>query len=234
MAGRPEVERQLHGGLTNQSFLVADGEHRAVVRINRLNADNLGIDRQREIAILAAHSELACVPDTLYVDAEVQVSGYIIGSWATAEILQSAAVRRRALDNLAQIQALQLPDIGCFSYAKHCRLFAEQLSNARLARLDWPTLADAAHDVDAADWTPVLCHHDLVPENVLLRGHEVFFIDWEYAALGHPAFDAVKLFGGLDSVVAEAYPDVSQPIFEALAYLQQGMDKLWFAVQDEG
>ena len=77
MAGRPEVERQLHGGLTNQSFLVADGEHRAVVRINRQNADNLGIDRQREIAILAAHSELACVPDTLYVDAEVQVLSLI-------------------------------------------------------------------------------------------------------------------------------------------------------------
>ncbi|TDP00481.1 phosphotransferase [Marinomonas balearica] len=35
----------------------------------------------------------------------------------------------------------------------------------------------------------VLCHNDLNPKNILLNEKEVWFIDWEYAALGDPLFD---------------------------------------------
>lgn len=43
-----------------------------------------------------------------------------------------------------------------------------------------------------------LTHHDLHPGNLLLAGNHWTLIDWEYAALGNPWFDAVALDEMLD------------------------------------
>ena len=223
---------QLHGGLTNQSFLVADGDDRAVVRINRQDSYHLGIDRQREISVHRALADATYVPDVLLIDAGVQVSHYIAAQTVTAEMLQTPTLRRQALHNLAQIHALALPDAARFSYLRHCQVFARQLPAARLRELDWTALAVAAHAIDNAEWTPVLCHHDLVVENILLCDRGLFFIDWEYAGFGHPAFDAVKLFGADGHIVDNYGRSVPLKTCDTLAYLQQGMEKIWYAVQD--
>lgn len=48
-----------------------------------------------------------------------------------------------------------------------------------------------------------LTHHDLHPGNLLLAGDRWTLIDWEYAALGNPWFDAVALDKMLDLTPAE-------------------------------
>lgn len=48
ISSRPKVDKQLIGGLTNEAFLVASGDLRAVVRVNSANTDALGISRERE------------------------------------------------------------------------------------------------------------------------------------------------------------------------------------------
>lgn len=40
---------------------------------------------------------------------------------------------------------------------------------------------------------PVLCHHDLNPNNILFHGHYVWLIDWEYARVNDRYFDLASV-----------------------------------------
>ena len=55
----------------------------------------------------------------------------------------------------------------------------------------------------------------------------MFFIDWEYAHLGHPLIDHVKLFGRSD---CDNKSDIQT--IDALDTLQSGITKLWYALQE--
>jgi len=65
LAAQPTLVRELSGGLTNRSFLVASGDFKAVVRINALNSTDLGVDRQREGLILKLLQPTGAVPKVL-------------------------------------------------------------------------------------------------------------------------------------------------------------------------
>jgi thiamine kinase-like enzyme len=64
----------------------------------------------------------------------------------------------------------------------------------------------------------VLCHHDLIPENIIQGANGLFIIDWEYASLGHPQFDYLRILNG------EQTGNILQ-IFQAI------MDQLWYAIR---
>ena len=38
------------------------------------------------------------------------------------------------------------------------------------------------------------CHNDLVPENILLKDKDIFFIDWEYSGMNSYLFDISAFF----------------------------------------
>ena len=84
----------------------------------------------------------------------------------------------------------------------------------------------AATAIDEAKWRPVICHHDLVPENIIINDFGVFILDWEYAAIGHPGLDRLRLCGLID----DAHRDKAATV-KPLMQLQQTMDQLWLAVQ---
>jgi len=72
----------------------------------------------------------------------------------------------------------------------------------------------------------VICHHDMVPENIIETDRGLFIIDWEYAALGHPGLDFLRLYGA-DYIINHQ----QQESLQALLQVKQAMDKLWLAVQ---
>jgi thiamine kinase-like enzyme len=39
------------------------------------------------------------------------------------------------------------------------------------------------------NWSPVLCHHDLNPANIIKTDKGMKIIDWEFAGYGHPKYD---------------------------------------------
>ena len=75
-------------------------------------------------------------------------------------------------------------------------------------------------------WDPVICHHDMVPENIIVNDRGLFIIDWEYAALGHPGLDFLRLYGS-----DYASPESQKESLQSLFKVKQAMDKLWLAVQ---
>ena len=79
-------------------------------------------------------------------------------------------------------------------------------------------------EVDTEDWEPVICHHDMVPENIIVNGRGLFIIDWEYASIGHPQFDYLRLIN------SHQIMDIPNNVC-SLQALQAIMVQLWYAIR---
>ena len=223
ISGPPKVDKQLVGGLTNEAFLVASGDLRAVVRVNSATTDTLGISREREHRLLTVLQPSGCVPRLLFSDSEVQVTQLIEGRHLTRDDLKDRVI----LDHLENcIERIQSYSVDCMTkrnYKSYINLYSDQVPNFDgLSEIE-----SAASLIDMGEWEPVISHHDLILENIIWSNQGMFLIDWEYAHLGHPLIDHVKLFG-------RRYCDNKSDIqtIDALDTLQSGITKLWYALQE--
>lgn len=219
LPGAPRLVRELEGGLTNSSFLVESGAHLGVVRVNAGDALRLGIDRQREFALLRLLQGCGFVPDVWFASSDVLVTEFVEGRHWRGGDLYRAGRRQQVHQLIQRLQQVAMPSSARrFSYLDHCRGYLSQLAGFPGAE---EILALAA-GIDASDWQPVICHHDLVVENIIETERGLVLLDWEYAGWGHPAMDGVRLFDG----------DYPHRDAASLHELQRAMDRLWQAVQD--
>ncbi|WP_152556805.1 choline/ethanolamine kinase family protein [Porticoccus hydrocarbonoclasticus] len=224
LPGKPSLVKPMSGGMTNLSYLVESGSRRAVVRVNTPHSKALGIDRQREEALLRLLQPTGCVPKLLYVTAEVLVTEFVDGRlWDAGTVDSHHRVNRQLVPLLEKIRAFPKPATASrFSYLNHCQHYLAQL----VVR---PVAADAIEEhaaaIDAGSWQPVICHHDLIPENIIDTGRGPVILDWEYAAWGHPGMDLIRLG------VAESHHSAVGRL--KLRDLQRGMDALWLALTDQ-
>ena len=80
--------------------------------------------------------------------------------------------------------------------------------------------------IDQADWRPIITHNDLVPENIIYSGNQIYLIDWEYADFAHPFSDKLRLFG------RNHFCDQKKgDILTALQAIQDNTDKLWLELR---
>lgn len=218
----PTVRSELLGGRTNRSFLVERDGYKAVVRINAAHSASLGIDRNLEIQILQLLQPLGCVPAITYADAGSLVTRFVEGEHRQIRPVTAQPV----LDLLRKIQRVTVPDTAPrFSYLRHCTSYADQIvpsgnSDTQLIRES----LELARNVDNADWQPVICHHDLVPENILWTANGPVLLDWEYAAFGHPDIDRTRLFTSAEDSRSTS----------TLHRLINHMDSLWSRVHQPG
>ena len=219
----PTVLEQLQGGLTNESFLIGSGEFRAVIRVNAANTQSLGIDRDRERALLEYLQPTHCVPKLIYSDSSVQVTQLIRGRHLSRLDLADTRVQNTLESCIQRIQAISV-NMPIRNYADYIRLYSDQLTHFE----GLSDIQQAANMIDQAQWTPVIAHHDLILENLIINVQGIYFLDWEYADLGHPLIDHIKLFGRTYCEERNPSPDI-----DALVTLQTGIVKLWYAVQDE-
>ena len=222
----PELIRALLGGRTNETFLVASGGFKAVVRVNSPISEALGIDRQREAQILNLLAPSGVSPNIFYITDEVLVSEYIEGQQLTHQSLKNTATMEAISVALRAIQAVTMPGGVPRNYQQYCRNYLDQLGDDCVSPLVKQEIETIASAVDNNDWQPVICHHDMVPQNIIENARGITIIDWEYAALGHPDLDFMRLFGA-DFSATGGQESILQPLFK----VQQAMDKLWLAVQ---
>ena len=218
--------RELLGGRTNRTFLVTAADCHAVVRVNSPLSVSLGIDRHREGQILSQLQATGIVPQTYFSAAEVLVSQYIEGRPMLCRSSESGRIIQLLSDALDRIQAINVDGMVCRRYLEYCQQYISQLSEGILLTLPIEAMWAAATEVDEAEWRAVICHHDLVPENIIINDRGVFILDWEYAAIGHPGLDRLRLSGLIDDATLDEAATV-----EPLMQLQQAIDQLWLAVQ---
>ena len=214
------------GGRTNKTFLVAAGNFQAVVRINSPVSSKLGIDRQREAEILGLLQSTGLVPRVYFINDEVLVSEFIEGECLNNKSLRNTHIMESLSAALRLVQSVKMPDERPRNYLEYCQNYLARLNSDVVSASVKEQIETAALEVDTEDWEPVICHHDMVPENIIVNGRGLFIIDWEYAALGHPRLDFIRLYDG-DYGLAGQQEGAMGSLFK----VKQAMDKLWLAVQ---
>jgi len=221
---RPKIVEQLEGGLTNSSFVIASGSQRAVLRVNNPEADKLGVNRQTEITIFKQLQSTELVPRLYFADSHFLVSEYIDGVVLDDGKVTDPSVSKQIEQAIAVIQNQAIADIEVRNYQAYVLGYCDQLSSQYLDKSIRQSLLQIARDIDAQDWNPVICHHDLIPENIILSSCGLRIIDWEYAAVGHPQFDYLRLTN------SHHIMDVPPNICELQA-LQASLIHLWYAIR---
>ncbi|MGB2102698.1 MAG: phosphotransferase [Porticoccaceae bacterium] len=221
---QPRIVKQLEGGLTNTNYVIEAGSHRAVLRINNPDADQLGVCRQTELTVLKKLQSTAVVPRLYFSDSKILVSEYIDGFALDAGKALESPVKKQIEQAIAVIQSVQIADLAPRNYQSYCRQYCNQLSTLYLGKSITQSLLQIADNIDRQEWAPVLCHHDLIPENIIMSTRGLFFIDWEYAALGHPQFDYIRLLNSHH--IMDIPPNIC-----GLQALQAILVQLWYAIR---
>ena len=217
----------LCGGLTNESFILRQRERELVLRLDNHRPFEFGIDRARERRILEALESLHVAPKLLHQDVQRHFSifNYFPGQELRASELHSEAIYDNIYANINRIQTLTV-DLPRFNYVSAVEHYCTQLAARNKAQSD-PRFATFYRELKTwqnSGWHGVICHHDLRPENMIRGPDSVIFIDWEYAALGHPDFDKLALSRQRQRI--NDYPE--NAIIEQVIYW---LDHLWLQLQ---
>jgi len=160
-----------------------------VLRLDKPESQRLGLDRERERAIVATAAAAGLTIPYRVFDLE---RGYCLRPFVEGQALASSDLDS---DTLAQLAALlrllhSQPAGGRpFDPVAAARRYAAQLATAAAFRLAGQA-ADLYAAIPPATARAALCHNDLVSSNVLrIAGGGLLLIDWEYAAPGDPWFD---------------------------------------------
>src|SRR5919109_1241163 len=214
--GREVAMTELSGGLTNTNHLVmVDGE-RYVVRIPGASTELLAIDRDNERHNAAAAATTGVSPAIVEVleDLDVMVIEYIEGTTMTGESLRSPEQVRRIASSLLRLHAGPR--------------FRKDFDMFRLTERSPAT---------------VPCHNDLLAENYIDDGEQLWIVDFEYSGNNDPAFELgdtaqeCAFDPDLRATLCEAYFGEATPALLARMELQAVMADvgwtLWAAIQAE-
>lgn len=193
---RPTVVEPVPGGRTNRNYrLNAPGlSDDLLLRINHPDPERLGIDRNREKAILDRIAETDITRPYWHWDTRQRfvVSPYLPGRTWTAADFEDGDQRERLWPMLERLHAVEV-DGPKRRYHDYISDYWQQLEqsgrvNAELETA-WHAFEPRLKAFDRAPWQSCLVHHDLIPENILETADRLYIIDWEYAAPGHPDID---------------------------------------------
>ena len=191
------IRRLAGGGGWNQSWLVARGLQRLVIRLDTSAVPRLGLDRAAEAAVLRAIHGQKIGPEVVLADAKegVLVTRWLAGRACTPVLLRNPYLLRALGLLLGRLHKRVAPPPGQpeLDMGLAMARYAETVGGAfarRLARAG----TRAWHASRPGERRVVLCHNDPVAQN-LLQGPTLRLIDWEFAAPGDPLFDLAVVIG---------------------------------------
>lgn len=196
-------------GLTNDNFLLSTTNNnttkRFVIRINAPNAHALFLNRHAEWHIHQSIAQYGICPQYVYRDPKDR---YWIRPYTEQKTLNETLLdsKNTDLDKLLTsiVNKLKIthqvpisnawPRINFLERTDHYwnQIFKKFSHTEQLNTLK--NLKDEADkQLKSTGYTPTLCHMDPNPNNWIINNHEAILIDWEYAAIGNPAWDLATL-----------------------------------------
>lgn len=180
------VLSQLSDGPSNNSYEVEQGGERFVLRIDKPAAVRLGLNRhaEKQVCLRLAEAELAPQPVFFDAGAGIYLRRFVPGrTWERRDLDDPPKLERLAI-LLREVHSLSPAGIP-FEPMLAAARYAEQLATPEASLL----YDEAARHFAAFEpLSPVLCHNDLVCQN-MIENEELQLIDWEYAGVGDPFFD---------------------------------------------
>jgi thiamine kinase-like enzyme len=194
-AGRRVDITPVGGGLTNTNYRVdVDGKPH-FVRLPGTSTDLLAVDRANEIYNARAASETGVAPQLLQVlpDDDVMVFQFIEGETMSPERLQTPGMPGRIATALRGLHGGPrfLHDFDMFRLVETYLATTEQ-HGVRIPD-DYRSHLPVVGEIEAAVRRHALptapCHNDLLAENYIDDGRQLWLIDFEYSGNNDPCFE---------------------------------------------
>ena len=244
--GRETSVTQL-AGLTNENYIVQAGDERWVVRIPGQSTELLAVDRANERHNAEAAATTGVSPRILEYMPEwsVMVLEFIDGETMSGKRLRSPGMPARIAKSLRRLHAGPRfhKDFDMFRLVEYyLEIVAQQgvtIPTGFRDRLG--TVAEVEHAVAVNELPTVPCHNDLLAENYIDDGRQLWIIDFEYSGNNDPCFElgdtAQECEYGeeLRSQLCEAYFGRPDPVqlarMELFALTADVGWTLWAAIQ---
>ncbi|MGH2596053.1 MAG: phosphotransferase [Actinomycetota bacterium] len=189
------VATPLSGGLTNDNYVVEADGRRYVVRIPGASTELLAVDRRNERHNAEAAATTGVSPRivTYLEDVCVMVLEYVDAETMSAERLREPQMPERIASSLRRLHAGPrfLKDFNMFrTTEQYLRVAGERdvrIPQGFLDRMDAVGVVERALDANPLPLVP--CNNDLLAENYLDDGRQLWIIDFEYSGNNDPCFE---------------------------------------------
>jgi thiamine kinase-like enzyme len=186
---------ELSGGLTNTNYLVRADGVRYVVRIPGRSTELLAVDRANERHNAEAASTTGVSPAIVeYLqDWNVMVLAFIDGETMTSERLRAPGQAGRIAASLRRLHAGPRfrDDFDMFRlterYLRVCDEHDVAIPSDFRSRLDQVGEIERAFAANPVPTVP--CHNDLLAENYIDDGRQLWIVDFEYSGNNDPCFE---------------------------------------------
>jgi len=216
-AGKEVEVSELSGGLTNVNYLVTADGIKHVVRIPGHSTELLAVDRENERYNASAAATTGVSPRVVEVlrEWDVMVLEFVEGRTMTGELLRSPEQARRISDSLKRLHTAPpfRKDFDMFRltefYLRVCEEHAVPIPMGFRDRLDQVGEIEASFAAHPVARVP--CHNDLLAENYIDDGRQLWIVDFEYSGNNDPCFelgDTAQECGfdqDLRAILSEAY-----------------------------
>ena len=236
LQSQPRLLRELTDGLSHQSFLVADGPRRFVVRVENPLNRQLALDRKRELHWLTSTGALS--PQPVWFDEHTLVCTCIdLPHWQPPQHLVQIG------KTLAQLHQLPCND-SPLDLIQHLNAYWQQLPSAPDSKVLHQRMLDLTQRALQLNPARCLCHNDLIPANMLVDVSGCVLLDWEYAAVNAPGFDLAtlaehgalhndNLIQLLQTYAGDAYIDDLRTQTDAFRPVVRYLEWLWLQLQPD-
>jgi thiamine kinase-like enzyme len=224
----------LGGGITNHNYKVDAGGESFVLRIGGAETELLGIDRahERDASLVAAG--LGIAPDVVsFVEPEGHlVTRFVAGTVGEVSVEEAAGLLRRLHTGPpipGRFDALAVVDEYAVLARSRGVSLPEAFTQARTVG------AAVAARLGRRPEAP--CHNDLLAANFISGVGRTWIVDWEYAAMGDPAFDLANfaVSNGLDeegdAELLCAYGSDETDVHVLMRYLSDFREAMWGVLQ---
>jgi thiamine kinase-like enzyme len=185
----------LSGGLTNTNFRVIVDETPYFIRVPGESTELLAIDRNNEVHNTKAAAEAGVAPPVLYhlPEYDVMVLKFLEGKTMSKEALNQPGMPTRMAQSIQKLHAGSrfYSDFNMFRlteyYLRLCKERDIKIPDGYLERMATVTRMEEAMSVRPFPTVP--CNNDLLAENYIDDGEQLWLIDYEYSGNNDPCFE---------------------------------------------
>lgn len=193
--GRNILIQPLSGGLTNSNYKVKVDGTAYFVRVPGESTELLAIDRDNEYHNTKAAAEAGVAPRVLYYLPEqcVMVLEFLDGQTMSMDALNAAGMPTRMAKAIRQLHSGPrfLSDFNMFRLTEYylglCQERSIRIPDGYLERMPVVEQIEKAMSVHPLRTVP--CNNDLLAENYLDDGKQLWLIDYEYSGNNDPTFE---------------------------------------------
>lgn len=191
--------KKIEGGITNENYLVIDGNLKYFVRLGKDIPEHL-ISRNNELIASKAAANCLISPNVVYND-----KGILVLDFIESITLTEKKVKNNILDIISIVKKIhaKMPEyiygqsviFWVFHVIQNYSKFLKDFNSSHKNLLEDLLIKSKKLEVISSPYEIVFGHNDLLPANFIDDGSRIWVIDWEYAGYNSPLFD----LGGLAS-----------------------------------